>query len=176
MRRVTLTVIALLSVVGAGCGGDSNTLTFDEPNAGFTFSYPKGFAGGFTAVGREIEGRPPAFTGNVGLDEVNVLVVSTYMLKRPIDPTTDRPFIDGTVRGIARATQMTIGKSAAEKLGDLAAFAYDLDATDGSTHSRLILGFKDRTEYFLRCNWDADGANKIPDACREAQRSFKLTG
>ena len=78
------------------------------------------------------------------------------------------------MRAIARASDLKITKSDREKLGPLDAYSYDLDGPDGNG-SKMILGFKGKVQYFLRCNWQpGDGADRIPPACDGARKSFKL--
>jgi hypothetical protein len=175
--RLRALLVAVVAVVLAACGGTSKSIKYTSPDASFTFSYPRDFIAGFKAASREIKDRPPKFSTTVGMDETNLLVVSEYAIKRPYEsykPDEFTPFVEATVRAIARASDLKITHSAREKLGPIEAYSYDLTGTDGSG-SKMILGFKGRVQYFLRCNWAAgEGADRIPPACDGARKSFKL--
>ena len=175
--RLPALLVALAGLLLVACGGPSKEITYTSPDASFTFSYPRDFIAGFKAASREIKDRPPKFSTTVGMDETNLLVVSEYAIKRPYEsykPDEFTPFVDATVRAIARASALKITKSAREKLGPMDAYSYDLAGADGSG-SKMILGFKGRVQYFLRCNWAAgDGATRIPPACDGARKSFKI--
>ena len=108
------------------------------------------------------------------MDESNLLVVSEYPIKRPYEsykPDEFTPFVDATVRAIARASDLKVTNSDREKLGPLDAYSYELEGPDGNG-SKMILGFKGKVQYFLRCNWLAgDGADRIPPACDRRARA-----
>lgn len=175
--RASVLLVAVLGLLMAACGGPSDSITYTSPDASFTFKYPRDFIAGFKAPTREIKDRPPKFSTNVGMDESNLLVVSEYLIKRPYEsykPDEFQPFVDATVRAIARASSLKVAKSEREKLGPIDAYAYTLQGADGSG-SKMILGFKGRTQYFLRCNWaPGGGAERIQPACDQARKSFKL--
>jgi hypothetical protein len=175
--RASVLLVPLFALLFAACGGQSETITYTSPDAGFTFKYPRDFIAGFKAPTREIKDRPPKFSTNVGMDDSNLLVVSEYAIKRPYEsykPDEFTPFVDATVRAIARASSLKVTKSDREKLGPIDAYAYTLSGADGSG-SKMILGFKGTTQYFLRCNWaPGGGADRIEPACDQARKSFKL--
>ncbi len=80
---------------------------------------------GSTAASREIKDRPPKFSTTVGMDESNLLVMSEYNIKRPYEsykPDEFTPFVDATVRAIARASDLKITDSSREKMGPLDAY------------------------------------------------------
>jgi hypothetical protein len=175
--RASVLVASLAALLLAACGGQSESITYTSPDATFTFRYPRDFIAGFKAPAREIKDRPPKFSTNVGMDESNLLVVSEYTIKRPYEsykPGEFQPFVDATVRAIARASNLKVATSEREKLGPIDAYAYTLTSADGSG-AKMVLGFKGRTQYFLRCNWaPGGGADRIEPACDEARKSFKL--
>jgi hypothetical protein len=174
--RVRALLVLLACLVLTACGGTSKSITYTSPDASFTFSYPRDFIAGFKASSREIKDRPPKFSTTVGMDEANLLVVSEYAIKRPYEsykPDEFTPFVDATVRAIARASDLKITASKREKLGSIEAYSYDLTGADGG--AKMTLGFKGRAQYFLRCNWVAgEGSDRIPAACDQARKSFKI--
>jgi len=175
--RASVLLAVVAAVLLAACGGTSDSITYTSPDASFTFKYPRDFIAGFKAPTREIKDRPPKFTTNVGMDESNLMVVSEYGIKRPYEsykPDEFTPFVDATVRAIARASSLKVTGSDREKLGPIDAYAYTLTAPDGGGE-KMILGFKGLKQYFLRCTWaPGGGADRIQPACDEARKSFKL--
>jgi hypothetical protein len=175
--RVRALLAVLAGIVLTACGGPSDSIKYTSPDASFTFSYPRDFIAGFTAASREIKDRPPKFSTTVGMDESNLLVMSEYNIKRPYEsykPDEFTPFVDATVRAIARASDLKITDSSREKMGPLDAYSYALEGPDGSG-STMTLGFKGRVQYFLRCNWAAgEGADRIPPACDQARKTFQI--
>jgi len=175
--RASVLLVAVAALLLAACGGQSSSVTYTSPDASFTFKYPRDFIAGFKAPSREIKGRPPKFSTNVGMDESNLMVVSEYTIKRPYEsyqPGAFQPFVDATVRAIARASNLKVAKADREKLGPIDAYAYTLTGANGDG-AKMILGFKDRSQYFLRCTWAAGGgSSRIQPACDEARKCFKL--
>ena len=175
--RVRALLVLLVGLVLTACGGPSDSITYTSPDASFTFSYPRDFIAGFKAASREIKDRPPKFSTTVGMDESNLLVMSEYNIKRPYEsykPDEFTPFVDATVRAIARASDLKITDSSREKMGPLDAYKYELEGADGNG-STMTLGFKGKVQYFLRCNWAAgEGADRIPPACDQARKTFKI--
>ena len=175
--RASVLLVAVTALLLVACGGQSDSITYTSPDASFTFKYPRDFIAGFKAPTREIKDRPPKFSTNVGMDDSNLLVLSEYTIKRPYEsykPDEFTPFVDATVRAIARASNLKVTDSDREKLGPIDAYAYTLTGADGSG-SKMVLGFKGKTQYFLRCNWAPVGAAaRIEPACDQARKSFKL--
>jgi hypothetical protein len=175
--RASVLLVAVTALLLVACGGQSDSITYTSPDASFTFKYPRDFIAGFKAPTREIKDRPPKFSTNVGMDDSNLLVLSEYAIKRPYEsykPDEFTPFVDATVRAIARASNLKVTDSDREKLGPIDAYAYTLTGADGSG-SKMVLGFKGKTQYFLRCNWaPGGGADRIEPACDQARKSFKL--
>ncbi len=175
MRLRSWLVLLLVGLAGCG-GGPSDAITFKNADAGFTFTYPRDFISGFTAVSREIDGREPRFSTNVGIDEINVVVVSRYTIKRPYESYKAdefQPFVDAAVRALAQAADLRVTKKGRVDLGGLEAYTYDLEGEEGAG-GRMILGFKGRDQWFVRCNWDAEGQARLPRACDDVRDSFDL--
>lgn len=172
VRRGTW-ILACLAL--AACGGNDTERTFDAADAPVTFTYPSAYVRVFTAAERQIKGRPPTFSVAYGLDDTNVVVVSTYRLKRSADdytPERFREFVDTAVRAIARASDQKVAKRERGRLADLDAYTYDLDGQD--VDARLILSFKGVDQYFVRCQWDDDHGDDVRAACATVERSLRV--
>ena len=178
MRRTVLLVTCVALLVTA-CGGGSRTTTYSDPNAPVTFAYPSDFTNGFADTGSEFAGRPPTFRTAVGVNSSNVVVISTYTIKKAYESyggvTAFQPIVDSAARAIARAAKTQVTKIGHEKLGPLDGYTYDLDPGDGSGDGeRLIFAFRGTTEYFERCTWFAAQAEAVKKACQQVQATLKL--
>ena len=175
MRR-SAAILAVLAAVTAACGGSSSTATFSDPGATFTFSYPKDFARDFVGVKREVEGRAPEFSTNVGVNEANVVIASEYGIKRPFEsyqPAAFQSLVDSLVRTITRADGARIGSIGHGKLGSLPAYTYDIEGP-GDTRSHVVIGFRGRKEYFVKCTWKPAQEATIKSACDQVTTSFAV--
>ena len=89
-RAASLLIGALLAgSLAAACGGGGDK-TFKAASAGFSFTYPSSFDDLGAAPGRQIQGRPPAFSHAVGMDTVNFIIASRYVLRRPFESIPPR--------------------------------------------------------------------------------------
>jgi hypothetical protein len=177
MRRLAVTCLVAGALVAAGCGGSSNTATFSDPGATFTFQFPSSFGRDFAAVKREVQGRPPKFSTNVGVNEANVIVVSEYGIRRAYEsykPADFQGSVDTLMRTIARAEGSQITSSGRGKLGPLDAYTYELSGPAGAK-SKVLIGFKDKTEYYVDCTAHPEQAATIDKACDQVASTFKLT-
>jgi hypothetical protein len=163
-------------VLAAGCGGGgAATKTVTDVAAGFTFAYPANFTRGFAGVGREIQGRSPLFSVNVGLDPTNLIVLETYRLRRAYEtytPAEFEPIVTSAVLAIGRAVNERVTAIGHSRLGPLVGYDYALVALDGTTMSRILLGFRGSSEWYLRCQWTTTGTKTIPAACDQVARTF----
>ena len=58
-------------------------------------------------------------------------------------------------------------------MGDLPATQFEFSTQSKSLTTRLVYAFQGKQQYFLRCQWNADGADTIPSACDQVASSFK---
>jgi hypothetical protein len=176
-RAASLVIGALLSAaLAGGCGGGGDK-TFKAAGAGFTFKYPSSFDDLGSAPGRQIEGRPPAFTGAVGMDAVNFIIASRYVLRRAFESIPRATFqqsVDAAARAIATAEASRITGRSTGTMGGAPLFLYQLSSPDGAQRSTLAFAFRGLGEYFLRCQWDAAGRKTVPQACDTARSTFAL--
>ena len=89
--------------------------------------------------------------------------------------TSSRPFVDATVRAIARASSLKVANSDREKLGPIDAYAYTLD---GRRRQRLEddprLQGQGAVLPALQLGSPAAVPTAIQPACDQARKSFKL--
>jgi hypothetical protein len=176
-RAASVAVGALLVMaLAAGCGGGGDK-TFTAASAGFSFKYPSSFDDLGSAPGRQIQGRPPAFTHAVGMDSVNFIIASRYVLRRAFESIPRAAFqqsVDSAARAIATAEASRITSRSTGTMGGAPLFLYQLATPDGSQRSTLAFAFRGTGEYFLRCQWDAAGKDVMPKACDKARSSFEI--
>jgi hypothetical protein len=177
MRRV-LALLACVAVV-AGCGGDDEATEarFDEEGAPFAFDYPPAFEKVFTPQ-RQIEGSKPTYEVLHGTDEANWVLAATYDTGAPVDlaDPEDQRTVDRVAQHLATATGWKAGARQEGKLGPLPAFSYPIENIEAGLEGRLVYAFNGPTEYFMRCEWDTDGADVIPGGCDQVQESFEPLG
>ena len=105
-----------------------------------------------------------------------MIVASQYGLKKPYTDYTPADFqasIDTLVRTIARADGSRVTTIGRGKLGPLDAYTYALEGPGGST-SRIMIGFKDRTEYYVDCTSQPVQAKTISSACDQVTKTFAV--
>lgn len=175
---VVVLVVAAMAVLAA-CGGSDGGTQFAEEGAPFTFTYPPDLQKVFADTGREIKGLDPAYRVALGTDETNVVVVATYALKQDVSkvkPAKLAIAVERAARALIRAQGGSPPKKSKTSLGDLEATQFEFAAKRRGLTTRLIYAFKGKTQYFVRCQWDEDGAKAIPDACDEVRESFAPAG
>jgi hypothetical protein len=176
-RAAPLPIGALLvAALLAGCGGGGDK-TFKTASAGFSFKYPSSFDDLGSAPGRQIQGRPPVYTHAVGMDTVNFIIASRYVLRRAFESIPRPAFqqsVDAAARAIATAEEARITARSTGTMGGAPLFVYELSSPDGTQRSTLAFAFRGLGEYFLRCQWDAAGQKAVPKACDTARSTFKI--
>ena len=162
---LALTIAAAIGV--AGCGGSDGT-TFKDEGAPFTFQYPKELQKVYANTGREIQGLPPKYKVALGTDETNVVVVAYYQLPKDVSKLKKNALaiaVERSARALSRALKGTVPKKSSTQMGDLPATQFEFSTQSKSLTTRLVYAFQGKQQYFLRCQWNADGAETIPGAC-----------
>jgi len=176
-RAASLLIGALLAgSLATACGGGGDK-TFTAASAGFSFRYPSSFDDLGAAPGRQIQGRPAAYSHAVGMDTVNFILASRYVLRRPFESIPRPAFqqsVDAAARAIATAEEARITARSTGTMGGAPLFVYELSSPDGTQRSTLAFAFRGLGEYFLRCQWDAAGQKAVPKACDTARSTFKI--
>jgi hypothetical protein len=180
-RRRSLLAVALLGLITvlAACGGGEEPDRFTEDGAPFSFSYPPDLQKVFADTGREIKGVEPDYRVAFGIDETNVVVAATYPLMREVamvEETDLQVAVQRAARALAKALKADLPERTETKLGDLPATQYEFTDRAGNLTTRLLYAFEGKTQYFVRCQWDADGEDAIPAACDEVAETFSPAG
>jgi hypothetical protein len=174
-RLLALPLLAL-ALAACGGGGEDASHEFQDEGAPFAFTYPSAFTRQLADTGSEIRDRPPRFKVAVGTDEVNVVVVAAYNLARPAESYAPADFamvVDRAAAALARASGATIAGRERGKLGDLDSTVYRLSTSSEGRDAQLVFAFRGRSQYFVRCQWDAAGRESVATGCSEVQRSFR---
>jgi hypothetical protein len=173
LALLVLTITAALGL--SACGGNDGT-TFDDAGAPFTFQYPKDLQKVYANTGREIQGLPPKYKVALGTDETNVVVVAYYQLPKDVSKIKKNALavaVERSARALARALKGTVPKSTSTQMGDLPATQFEFSTQSKSLTTRLVYAFEGKKQYFLRCQWNADGQETIPGACDMVAETFK---
>ena len=177
-RLSLLLAATALVAIGASCGGGgSKANTYDVSAAPFSFQYPKTFSQIEANTGSEFSGRPPAWKFAIGIDGANVVVTEAYTLKRSSDsykPAVFSDFVDAAAKQIAKNNGSHVTKESSGKLAGLGSHVYELSENDGGLASQLIFAFRGKNQYFVRCQWDAEGSKLVRPACDQVVRTLKL--
>lgn len=173
---VAALALVLLAAMGlSACGGSDGT-TFDEDGAPFTFQYPSDLQKVYANTGREIQGLRPKYKVALGKDETNVVVVAYYALPKDVSKLKKGALavaVERSARALSRALKGTTPKRSETSMGDLPATQFEFSTQSKSLTTRLVYAFQGKQQYFLRCQWNADGADTIPSACDQVASSFK---
>jgi hypothetical protein len=177
-RPPLLLALAATAAVLAACGGGGGkTSSYDVPAAPYRFTYPKTFVETSPNIGAEFANRPPVWKFAIGIDGANVVVTEAYVIKRAVEtykPAAFAPFVDAAARQIATNNGSRVTKSSSGRLAGLTSHVYDLSENDGGLASRLVFAFRGRNQYFVRCQWDEEGAKLVRSACADVVSSLTV--
>src|SRR4051794_17349911 len=154
-------VVAVAVIAWLNRGGDTPQQRFARPAAPFTFSYPKAWP--VRAISRSSALNTPRYQVAVGPTRLSVVVVATFRLAYDVQVdgsaigrggvkvsaeefqrNTDQR-LEAVGRQVGMAQQ---GEPEDTKLGDLDARAYEFARPNGTLHSRFVVAFSGRTQYF----------------------------
>jgi len=177
-KRLAIPLLLIVAMLASACGG-SDADTFSEPGAPFTFDYPPELQKVFADTGRETKGLEPTYRVSLGTDETNVVVVATYDVDKDttkIAPAKLAISVERAARALARAMQADPPQRSEAELGEMPATAFEFSASQRGLTTRLYYAFEGKTQFFVRCQWDALGEDVIPGACDEVASSFTPAG
>ena len=93
--------------------------------------------------------------------------------------------MEGTVRNAGtHAAGVVIGDRPLTQLtplykdprSDLPATQFEFTTRNDTLTTRLVYAFRGKQQYFLRCQWNAEGKDAIPGACDEVAKTLKPAG
>lgn len=147
---------------------------------GVSFQYPEGWQEASLA-GASASAGSANWSVIVKIDEVNFVAVEQYTINIPITADNIGDQQEALTSQISDVFTQAGGQLEAgpsqETLGGLPALGYTATALtpDGvEVRSRLLLAFDGTTEYFLNCQYTAEGEADILAGCSMIQGSFQL--
>lgn len=165
-------MLALTLPAVAACGGDNGTI--DDPKLPYSFSYPDEFQSGGES---QSSSREQSYDNQTIVAKENgqdLVAVQTQPLRRPVTPE----LVSRVQREVEQSAERT-GKvkdrkkvriSGVEGVG----FEMSLRGDTGvPVMARWVYAAKDRTLYWINCQWQSDRPAVI-SACDEIVRSFKI--
>ncbi len=167
----------VIVVVALVVAGGSGAKTFSAH--GFSFNYP----GKWRPLARVTNSATTgtALTSDaVGIDGSDLVQVATYHLNLAV--TADnfsqlRDAFDQVIQQTVSQANGSVLQGATEiSMGGLRGLRYQITATNTAgvqTESRVVLAFRDMTEYFLNCQHVAAYATEIESGCDQIMQSFK---
>jgi hypothetical protein len=178
-----LLAVSALVLTACGDSGDStdssssDTATFQGDGYPFTFEYPADWQTTTdTSVKQQLGSSQATNLQGIGLDDTNIIAVSTYTLNQPVSQDN----IDQAKAQFDKLVQQA-DPSADGIVGDTGGFPslkYEsVPVTDpaGATNTLVFL-FDGTSEYQLTCQWNSDHADEVQAACDQAQSTLTKAG
>lgn len=163
-----LAVLAPLALVGCGSGGSS----VDDPSLPYSFSYPDGFQTGGKSTTPAREGGFENQTIVAKENGQDLVAVQTQRLRRQVNPRLI-PRVKREVEQAARRTGKVLGRSNVRVGGlDGVSLQMSLQANGVPVGARWIYAAKDRTLYWINCQWQFDRRDVL-GACDQVKRTFR---
>jgi hypothetical protein len=161
------------AVLLAGCGGsgassDTTSGRFEQHGFEITFRYPQSLKNTDDLILGATAGAADTARAGVGIDRDNVILVTRYDLRRPVNETNVakvRAEVDGVIEGLAGGA--VLGRSVT--FGGLPGYQYrvPLQAPKGGI-SRLFVLFDGPVEYFFNCQSTPESRAALNGACDQA--------
>ena len=168
MLASLLAVVAPLVLAACGSGGSS----VDDPNLPYSFDYPDGFQTGGQST---TPGREEGFENQSIIAKENgqdLVAVQTQRLRRQVNAKLI-PRVKSEVEQAARRTGKVQGRSNVRVGGlDGVSLQMSLQANGVPVGARWIYAAKDRTLYWINCQWQSDRRD-ILGACDKVVRTFR---
>jgi hypothetical protein len=149
---------------------------------GVSFSYPEGWRRFRLSDSSASEGTQD-WSETVGIDRRNLVAVSRFTLDVSITDANLQARTDA-IRAQLESLFTQAGGAlrsgpSAQEMGGLPGLSFTGTARtpDGRTvSSRLVLAFDGRTEYFVNCQYDHAGRDRIVPGCEQVVSTFSLEG
>ncbi len=162
-----LAVVGPLALVGCGSGG-----SIDDPTLPYSFSYPDGFQTG---------GKPTTPVREGGFENQTIVAkesgqdfvaIQTQPLRRQVNARLI-PRVKREVEQAARRAGKVRGRSNVRVGGlDGVDLRMNLQANGVPVDARWIYAAKDRTLYWINCQWQA-ARRDVLGACDQVTRTFR---
>ncbi|MBA3420342.1 MAG: hypothetical protein H0U12_00305 [Thermoleophilaceae bacterium] len=163
-----LAVLAPLALASCGSGGSS----IDDPNLPYSFDYPDGFQTGGKSTVPAREGGFENQTIVAKESGQDFVAVQTQRLRRQVDARLV-PRVKREVEQAARRIGKVRGRSNVRIGGlDGVSLQMGLQATGVPVGARWIYAAKDRTLYWINCQWQSDRQDVL-GACDRVMRTFR---
>ena len=163
-----LALVAPVTVSACGSGGSS----IDDPSLPYSFDYPDGFETGRQATTPAREGGFENQTIIAKENGQDLVAVQTQRLRRQVDARLI-PRVKREVEQAARRTGKVRGRSDVRIGGlDGLSLQMSLQGSGVPVGARWIYAAKDRTLYWINCQWQSDRRDVL-GACDQVVRSFR---
>jgi hypothetical protein len=162
--------LAFAALALGGCGSADGVI--DDPALPYSFSYPEEFQEGGKST---VSAREQGFDNQVIVAKEtgqDLISVQTQPLRRTVTPKLV-PRVKREVEQSAKRTGKVVDKHDVRVAGlDGVEFRMSLRGTGVPVQARWIYAAKDRTLYWINCQWQTDRA-AVADACEVVRGSFK---
>jgi hypothetical protein len=173
---------------GAPSAGSTSTTTFPAAEGrtftgnGVSFSYPRGWKP-LTLRDSSAAAGSPLWSRTLGLDGRNIVTVSAFELDTPITDAnlaSRSASIHSQLDSLfAQAGGSLQGGPSPQELGGLPSLSFTGTAktpNGEAVRSRLIMAFDGATEYFVNCQYDEPGRERILSGCDRIASTFTVDG
>jgi hypothetical protein len=162
--------VAFAALALGGCGSSDGEI--DDPALPYSFSYPKEFEEGGKST---VSAREQGFDNQVIVAKEtgqDLISIQTQPLRRTVTPKLV-PRVKREVEHSARRTGKVQSKRDVRVAGlEGVEFRMSLRGTGVPVQARWIYAAKDRTLYWINCQWQTDRAT-VSDACDVVRGTFK---
>jgi hypothetical protein len=170
ISRLLSSLLAVLAPLAlAGCGSSTSV---DDPNLPYSFDYPDGFQTGGQST---TQGGAGGFENQSIIAKENgqdLVAVQTQRLRREVNARLV-PRVKREVEQAARRTGKVQGRSNVRVGGlDGISLQMRLQASGVPVGARWIYAAKDRTLYWINCQWQSDRRDVL-GACDKVLRTFR---
>lgn len=174
------TLLAVIALTLAGCGGATGDLTFDDEAYPFSFSYPGTWtlARNVTTAGADSGSAQNSVS--VALKEpYDQVTISEFKLKKKV-PTGEngfKPEVDRIVKEMVSQAQGKVSDAKPVEIDDARGYEYVISYPAGSVQleSRLTLLFKDDSEFQVNCQSSAENRDELNSGCDQILDSLKIS-
>lgn len=177
-RRIVLlclAIVVLAAAVGCGGGDDSGSETFEEDDFAITFEHPSTFSEIDDVSIASTAGAASRADSARGLDERNLILVSSYNLQVAVDEENLAQVQEELDAVLSQAAKQELSGARVE-FGGLPGYEYTFDLeTDPPVRSRFVALFDGMTEYTINCQSTSERRDEMDAACQQALETLRTT-